>query len=74
MRKYRLIPINSVVRAALLQAMQDRSPEEFVFDSNHNAVNEYSLKVGFEEACTRAEIVYGETNSGDRLLVYARQN
>ncbi len=62
--KYRLIPMNSVVRSALLEAMQDRSPEEFVFDANHNGVNEHSLKVGFEEACTRAEIVYGETKPG----------
>ena len=62
--KYRLIPMNSVVRSALLEAMQDRSPQEFVFDANHNGVNEHSLKVGFEEACTRAEIVYGETKPG----------
>ncbi len=62
--KYRLIPLNSVVRAALLEAMQGRSSEGFVFDVNHNGVNEHSLKWGFEEACTRAEIVYGETKPG----------
>ena len=36
-RKYRLIPMNSVVREALLKAMQDRSPAEFVFDANTTA-------------------------------------
>jgi len=44
--KYRLIPMNSVVRGALLEAMQDRSPAGLVFDANHNGVNEYSLKSG----------------------------
>jgi integrase len=62
--KYRLIPMNSVVRGALLEAMQDRSPADLVFDPKHNGVNEYSLKWAFEEACTRAEIVYGETKRG----------
>ncbi len=62
--KYRLIPMNSVVRGALLEAMQDRSPAGLVFDGNHNDVNAYSLRWGFEEACRRAEIVYGETKPG----------
>lgn len=62
--KYRLIPMNSVVRGALLEAMQDRSPADLVFDANHNDVNAYSLRWGFEEACRRAEIVYGETKPG----------
>lgn len=63
-RKYRLIPMNSVVRDALQEAMQDRSPDESVFASAHNSVNEYSLRWGFEEACHRAGIVYGETKRG----------
>jgi len=62
--KYRLIPMNSVVRGALLEAMQDRSPAGFVFDADRNGVNEISLRWGFEEACGRAEIVYGETKPG----------
>ncbi len=56
--------MNSVVREALSEAMQDRSPSGLVFDPSHNGVNEYSLKWGFEEACKRAEIVYGETKRG----------
>ena len=35
-----------------------------MFDADHNGVNEYSLKWGFEEACKRAEIVYGEAKAG----------
>jgi integrase len=62
--KYRLIPMNRIVRGALLEAMQDRSPGGLVFDASHNGVNEYSLKWGFEEVCKRAEIVYGETKAG----------
>jgi integrase len=62
--KYRLIPMNSVVRGALMEAIQNRSPAGLVFDADHNGVNEYSLKWGFEEACKRAEIVYGETKAG----------
>jgi integrase len=62
--KYRLIPMNSVVRAALLEATQRRSPDGLVFDVKHNGVNEHWLKRGFEEACTRAGIVYGETKPG----------
>src|SRR4051812_33406263 len=56
--------MNSVVREALQEAMQDRSPDDLVFTSNHNSVNEYSLRWGFEEACHRAGIVYGETKRG----------
>lgn len=44
--------------------MQDRSPAGLVFDADHNGVNDYSLKRGFEEACKRAEVVYGETKPG----------
>ena len=46
------------------QAIQNRSPAGLVFNANHNAVNEYSLKWGFEEACKRAEIAYCETKAG----------
>jgi len=56
--------MNSVVRDALLETMQDRSPTGLVFDAKHNGVNEYSLRWGFEAACTRAGIVYGETKRG----------
>jgi hypothetical protein len=38
----------------------DCSPAELVLEGHHNGVNEYSLRWGFEEACKRAGIVYGE--------------
>jgi len=31
------------------------------FDKDVNEVNDYALRWGFEEVCTRAEIVFGET-------------
>ena len=44
--------------------MHDRSPDDLVLTSNHNSVNEYSLRWGFEVAWHRAGIVYGETKRG----------
>jgi len=62
--KYRLIPMNSQVRDALSNLCRDRAPDEFVFDKAANEVNDYALRWGFEEACTRAELAYGETVPG----------
>ena len=62
--KYRLIPMNSHVRDALFSLCRDRASDEFVFDKDVNEVNDYALRWGFEEACTRAEIAFGETVPG----------
>jgi integrase len=62
--KYRLIPMNSQVRETLSNLCRDRASDEFVFDKNANEVNNYALRWGFEEACTRADIAFGETVSG----------
>ena len=62
--KYRLIPMNSQVRDALFSLCRDRASDEFVFDKDVNEVNDYALRWGFEEACTRAEIAFGETVPG----------
>lgn len=62
--KYRLIPMNSQVRDTLSRLCRDRAPDEFVFDKDANEVNDYTLRWGFEEACTRAEIAFGETVPG----------
>jgi len=43
---------------------RNRASDEFVFDKNANEVNDYALRWGFEEACTRAEIAFGETVPG----------
>jgi integrase len=63
-KKYRLIPTNSQVRDTLSNHCRDRASDEFVFDKNANEVNDYALRWGFEEACTRAEIAFGETVPG----------
>jgi integrase len=62
--KYRLIPMNSQVRDALFNLCRDRASDEFVFDKDVNEVNDYALRWGFEEACTRAQIAFGETVPG----------
>ncbi|HEV8429363.1 MAG TPA: tyrosine-type recombinase/integrase [Pyrinomonadaceae bacterium] len=62
--RYRLIPMNSQVRDTLFHLCRDRTSDEFVFDKDVNEVNEYALRWGFEAACTRAEIVFGETVPG----------
>jgi integrase len=62
--KYRLIPMNSQIRDTLFGLCRDRASDEFVFDKDVNEVNDYALRWGFEEACTRAEIAFGETVPG----------
>jgi len=63
-KKYRLIPMNNQVRETLSAFCRDRASDEFVIDKDVNEVNDYSLRWGFEEACTRAEIAFGETVPG----------
>ena len=63
-KKYRLIPMDSQVRDTLFNLCRDRTSDEFVFDKAANEVNDYALRWGFEEACTRAEIPFGETVPG----------
>jgi integrase len=63
-KKYRLIPMNSQVRDMLSNLCRDRALDEFVFDKNANEVNDYALRWGFQEACKRAEIPFGETVPG----------
>jgi len=62
--KYRLIPMNSQVRDTLSNLCLGRASDEFVFHKEVNEVNDYALRWGFEQACTRAEIVFGETTPG----------
>lgn len=62
--KYRLIPMNSQVRALLLSITQERQGSEFVFTLDSNWVTRYTLRRGFELACERAGIVFGETKDG----------
>lgn len=48
----------------LFSLCRDRASDEFVFDKDVNEVNDYELRWGFQEACTRAEIAFGETVAG----------
>ena len=47
-----------------LAGFANRISDELVFEKDVNEVNDYALRWGFEEACTRAEIVVGETVPG----------
>lgn len=60
----RTIPLCASARAALVQLIGNRSGSERVFTKDANAVNDYSLRHGFEEACSRAEIPHGMYVSG----------
>lgn len=61
-KKTRQIPMNKPVRTLLLEALRERASTENVFTVEHNGVSKHSLKWGFEEACKRAKIAYGQTN------------
>jgi integrase len=63
-KKYRLIPMNSQIRDTLSHLCRNRASDEFVFDKDVNEVNDYALRWGFEEVCTRAQIAFGETVPG----------
>jgi integrase len=56
--------MNSQVRDTLFNLCSDRTSDGFVFDKDANEVNDYALRWGFEEACARAEIAFGETVPG----------
>lgn len=62
--KYRLIPMNSRARPILYQAVKSRGLDDLVFDKDANGVNEYMLRWGFETACKRGGIPFGETTPG----------
>jgi integrase len=63
-KKPRCVPMNALVRAALIEAMQDAPANELIFTLERNGVTKATIKSGFPKACERAAIVYGLTNSG----------
>lgn len=63
-KKPRCVPINSLVRAALVEAMQGAKTGEMIFTFARNGVSNATIRRGFEEACKRAGVVYGLTKSG----------
>jgi integrase len=58
--RHRLVPMNSQVRAFLLQVIRDRTTGQ-VFDYAHTGVSASTLRSGFEQACERAGIPFGQT-------------
>ncbi|MFN2513965.1 MAG: tyrosine-type recombinase/integrase, partial [Pyrinomonadaceae bacterium] len=56
--------MNALVRAALVEAMQDAQPDALIFTFEQNGVSRATIRRGFAEACKRAGIVYGLTKSG----------
>lgn len=63
-KKPRCVPINNLVRTALVEAIQDAKPDELIFSLGRNGVTYATIQRGFEEACKRAKIVYGLTKPG----------
>ena len=63
-RKPRCVPMNALVRAALVEAIQDAQPDALIFTFERNGVSRATIRRGFAEACKRAGIVYGLTKSG----------
>jgi len=61
--RHRLIPMNSLVRAALQKVIDNRTTGS-VFDYSHTGVSAARLRRGFEKACERAGIPFRLTIEG----------
>ena len=48
----------------VIKVYAGRGLDDLVFDKDANGVNEYMLRWGFETACQRAGIPFGETTPG----------
>lgn len=60
----RQVPMNAIVREALMRVVEGAKPDQLIYSYQRNGVSESSLRSGFERACARAKIVHGLTNSG----------
>ncbi|MFN2513397.1 MAG: tyrosine-type recombinase/integrase [Pyrinomonadaceae bacterium] len=63
-KRHRLLPMNALVRAALLEVTRDRPATDPVFAYERTGVSKSTLRDGFQVACNRAGIVYGQTKPG----------
>jgi integrase len=63
-KKPRCVPMNALVRTALIEAAQDARPDELIFTLERNGVTSATIKSAFPEACKRAGILYGLTKPG----------
>ena len=61
--RHRVMPMNSQVRAALLEVIQDRTSGR-VFDYAHTRVSASTLRSGFRIACKRAGVAFGQNVEG----------
>jgi integrase len=66
-KRPRQLPMNSIVRAALRDAVEGAEPDQAIFSYERNGVSLPTLRSGFEELCKRAKIVHGLTNSGGMI-------
>jgi integrase len=64
--RHRVMPMNSQVRAALLKVIRDRNGGR-VFDYAHTGVSASTLRSGFEKACKRAGIPFGQNVEGGMI-------
>lgn len=64
-RKYtRTVPLCESARLALVSLIGDRTGPGPVFSKDINGVSDYWLRVGFERACERANLVHGNKKAG----------
>jgi len=63
-RKPRIVPMNPLLRAALSEATQEAVEKDLVFSMERNGVSYAAIKGGFETACDKAGITYGQTKPG----------
>jgi integrase len=60
----RQVPMNSTVRSALTEIVADAAADDPIFSFRRNGISVSTLKRGFEAACNRAKIPYGEKTAG----------
>lgn len=63
-RKPRIIPMNPLVRTILSETVQDGSGSEPVFSLTRTGVSSVTIRSGFEQACEKAKITFGQTKAG----------
>lgn len=63
-KRPRALPMNPVVRATLLNLIQDATVEERVFSYARTGVSDMTIRSGFKEACKLAQIPHGQIASG----------
>ena len=60
----RVVPLNAVARAVLVELTHGRTGTEKVFTVHANGINDYWLKKGFKQACESVDIIHGQKVAG----------